>query len=67
MKRICKNCKYWRDESWCSNSKSHMFIHFDPTWDTYVDDDDSCNKFYAAGLKAPWWLRLMNRIMGWVK
>ena len=60
MKHICKNCQYWRDEDWCSNSKS-------PKWLIHLTGDNSCSQFYAVGLKAPWWLRMMNRIMGWVK
>jgi hypothetical protein len=59
MKRICKNCQYWRDGDWCSNSKSSK-------WLIHLIGDNSCNQFYAAGLKAPLWLRLLNKIMGFV-
>jgi hypothetical protein len=66
MKHICKNCQYFRDESWCSNSKSTHFRYLDPEYQQWVNPTYSCDKFYAAGLKAPWWLRLLNKIMGFV-
>jgi len=75
MKRICKNCQYWRDknttlDSRCYNPKS--------PWYFYAQDDNfiipeyfSCKVYIpitnAAGIKSPWWLRLLNKIMGWVK
>jgi len=74
-RRICKNCQYWRDKNTtlgarCYNSKSPLYF--------YAQDDNfiipeyfSCKVYIpitnAAGIKLPLWLRLLNRIMGWLK
>ena len=62
MKKICKNCQYYRAQgeldqdipgegNWCSNSKS-------PRIRTRVKDGDGCDGFSQRGKKAGIGLRL---------
>ena len=62
MKKICKNCQYYREahfipnmtDFWCSNSKS-------PKVREHVKEDDTCPEFYQRGKKAPLWMRALGK------
>lgn len=55
-KKICKNCQYFRQDCWCSNSKSpYNFKNVVP--------DNSCAQFSQRGKKAPLLIRLANKLM----
>ena len=64
MKKICKNCQYYRDydwsnelkAGWCSNSKSPKAL-------VQVKEDDTCPEFYECGKKAPLWMRKLAKIL----
>lgn len=67
MKRICENCRYYRQSSamsmsipgagnWCSNSRS-------PEFRTRKEMGDKCSKFDAFSVKAPLWMRVAKWIL----
>ncbi len=56
MERICKNCSYYRESGYCSNSESRMAL--EPTF-----ADGCCSEFYPRGKKAPLWMRLVNKLL----
>ena len=62
MKKTCKNCQYYREESWCTNSES---VYWSPTEEEslLMFSNYTCDEFTQRGKKAPWWMRLFNKIM----
>lgn len=70
MKMQCSNCQYCRFEPrednfsvlWCSNSKSKRFRYATPL-EQIVYPFDGCNEFTYRGIKAPLWMRTLNKVM----
>jgi hypothetical protein len=62
MKRICKNCKYYREGKWCSNFVSEYY-RYAMAIDIFVHPENTCKQFTQYGKNAPWWMRIFNRIM----
>jgi len=70
MKNNCTKCTYRRDYAecdpfelsfdWCSNSKS-------PRFKDIADNKSICEMFYRLGKKAPLWMRVINKILSWIK
>lgn len=66
MKRICKDCQYYREKSWCSNSKSPSFRYGNrdyPFVEVFMMADGTCDQFTERGKKAPIVLRAINAIL----
>ena len=61
MKKVCKNCQYFREGYWCSNSKSPFYRFFYGS--TWIAENNTCDQFSARDKKAPWWMRTFNKIM----
>lgn len=59
-KPICKNCQYFREHVWCSNSKS-------PNFHARVTVIDTCSQYYERDKKAPLGLRVANKILAKLK
>ena len=59
MKR-CGDCQYFRDGTWCSNSKSGKY-----RLRRLVDE--VCDQFYQSGKKAPMAMRLAIRALQMAK
>ena len=55
MNGHCKNCQFFRQGKWCSNSKSNYY-------QANVTPNDGCVAFIDRNAKAPEWLRLANWI-----
>lgn len=69
MKGICEHCQYCRVEDrenyeipWCSNSKSPYYRYLTPL-EKYINYDDTCEKWTLRNKKAPWWMRVFNKMM----
>ena len=62
MKKVCKNCQYFREGKWCSNFGSNNFRYSAPV-DIFVSENDKCDEFMQPKKKAPLWMRLFNKIM----
>lgn len=57
MMKICENCQFWREKSWCSNTKSVKSRQA-------VRGTSSCKAFVKLGKKAPVVLRVVNKVLG---
>ena len=62
--RICKNCQYYRDNSWCSNSKGPLFFALR---EGKLSANQTCKEFTQRGKKAPLWMRATNKVLSWLK
>jgi hypothetical protein len=60
MKKVCKNCQYFREGYWCSNSKSVWFKNNGTLW---VASYHTCPEFTPRNKKAPLWMQLFNKVM----
>lgn len=63
--RICKNCQYHRENSWCSNSKSmnYRYAKSPRIRDIFMLPHGTCDQFYLRGKKAPLWMRAANWVL----
>jgi hypothetical protein len=55
-KRICNNCQYWRQQNWCSNSKSHLVR-------LRTSSLCTCAAYVQRGQRAPLALRAANWVL----
>ena len=62
MKRVCQNCQYFREGKWCSNFVSEHY-RYAMAIDVFVHPDNTCDHFVQRGKKAPWWMRVFNKMM----
>ena len=61
-KRICANCKYFRDGNWCSKFESDNFRYADEI-ESFVSEDDTCNEFTQINEKCPVNILYFNSFM----
>jgi hypothetical protein len=57
--KVCKNCQYFRENHWCSNSQSERNRQD-------VLPSDTCGGFTLRGQKAPLGMRLKVKGLAWL-
>lgn len=66
MKKTCASCQYFREDRWCSNSKSANF-RFAAAVQQFVQPGDRCAEFVKRGKKAPVLLRMKIKVVNFLR